>query len=229
MPVSLRLPRALETLDGVVQQIERGLITPIEAIDTLLAEEITVRRADASRPPCRWPGSPPSGRWAASTSRSQPSLDRNRIMALAGLASIDRHEVVHLIGQSGTGRTHLPSALEVEVIRAGAASATSRSPTSSTASLRPTASTPARAHPLSLPRPPASPLWLVPLPPCLSPSLFLFRDRDGRLLATEALAERVAGAGVTDMAFQDLVSEAALHDLVFRPGPSTHAQASGAR
>ena len=51
----------------------------------------------------------------------------------------------------------------------------------------------------------------------------LFRDRDGRLLATEALAARVAGAGVTDVVFQDLVSEAALHGLVFRPGPSTHA------
>jgi DNA replication protein DnaC len=33
----------------------------------------------------------------------QPSLDRNRIMALAGLDFIDRREVVHFIGQSGTG------------------------------------------------------------------------------------------------------------------------------
>jgi DNA replication protein DnaC len=30
----------------------------------------------------------------------QPSLDRNRIMALAGLDFIDRREVVHFIGQS---------------------------------------------------------------------------------------------------------------------------------
>jgi DNA replication protein DnaC len=32
----------------------------------------------------------------------QPSLDRNRILALAQLDFIDRREVVHLIGQSGT-------------------------------------------------------------------------------------------------------------------------------
>jgi DNA replication protein DnaC len=49
----------------------------------------------------------------------QPSLDRNRIMTLAGLDFVDRREVVHFIGQSGTGKTHLASALGVEAIRAG--------------------------------------------------------------------------------------------------------------
>ncbi|MGI4943516.1 MAG: hypothetical protein ACRYHQ_23605 [Janthinobacterium lividum] len=51
----------------------------------------------------------------------------------------------------------------------------------------------------------------------------LFRDRNGRLIATEALAERVTRAGITDVVFQDLVSEAALHGLVFRPGSPAHA------
>ena len=37
----------------------------------------------------------------------QPSLDRNRIMTLASLDFIDKHEVVHLIGQSGIGKSHL--------------------------------------------------------------------------------------------------------------------------
>ena len=49
----------------------------------------------------------------------QPSLDRNRILALAQLDFIDRHEVVHLIGQSGTGKSHLAVALGVEAVRAG--------------------------------------------------------------------------------------------------------------
>jgi DNA replication protein DnaC len=31
----------------------------------------------------------------------QPSLDRNRILALAQLEFIDRHEVVHFLGQPG--------------------------------------------------------------------------------------------------------------------------------
>ena len=49
----------------------------------------------------------------------QPSLDRNRILALAQLDFIDRHEVVHFIGQSGTGKSHLAAALGVEAVRAG--------------------------------------------------------------------------------------------------------------
>ena len=49
----------------------------------------------------------------------QPSLDRNRIHALAQLDFIDHHEVVHFIGQSGTGKSHLAAALGVEAIRAG--------------------------------------------------------------------------------------------------------------
>ena len=41
--VGLRMPRALEALDAVIQQLERGQISPIEAIDLLLAEEFTLR------------------------------------------------------------------------------------------------------------------------------------------------------------------------------------------
>ena len=43
--VSLRMPRALEALDQVVQQLERGEATAIEAIETLLAEELTIRES----------------------------------------------------------------------------------------------------------------------------------------------------------------------------------------
>jgi DNA replication protein DnaC len=46
----------------------------------------------------------------------QPSLDRNRILALAQLDFIDRHEVVHFIGQSGTGKSHR-AALGVDTAR----------------------------------------------------------------------------------------------------------------
>ena len=48
----------------------------------------------------------------------------------------------------------------------------------------------------------------------------LFRDRTGRLIATDALAGRVMRAGLADVVFQDVTSEAALHGLAFRPGPT---------
>ena len=49
----------------------------------------------------------------------QPSLDRNRILALAELNFIDRAEVVHLLGPPGTGKSHLATALAVEAVKAG--------------------------------------------------------------------------------------------------------------
>src|SRR5437764_7846501 len=48
----------------------------------------------------------------------QPSLDRNRILALAQLTFIDRAEVVHLLGPPGTGKSHLATALAVEAVKA---------------------------------------------------------------------------------------------------------------
>jgi hypothetical protein len=41
--VALKMPRALEVLDHVVHQLERGEASALELIDTLLAEELSVR------------------------------------------------------------------------------------------------------------------------------------------------------------------------------------------
>ncbi len=117
--VGLRMPRALETLDGIVQQIERGSITPIEAIDMLLAEEFTAREGRRIKAALQMARLSTIKTLTGFDFSFQPSLDRNRIMALAGLDFIERHEVVHLIGQSGTGKSHLAIALGVEAIRAG--------------------------------------------------------------------------------------------------------------
>ncbi len=113
------MPRALETLDSVVQQLERGQISAIEAIDMLLAEEITVRESRRIKAALQMARLATIKTLTGFDFSFQPSLDRNRIMALAGLDFIDRHEVVHFIGQSGTGKSHLAAALGVEAIRAG--------------------------------------------------------------------------------------------------------------
>ena len=41
----LRMPRALEIVDAVVSQIERGEATALEAVDLLLTEELTLRES----------------------------------------------------------------------------------------------------------------------------------------------------------------------------------------
>jgi len=42
--VGLKMARALEVLDQTVRLIERGEITALDAIDTLLTEELTLRQ-----------------------------------------------------------------------------------------------------------------------------------------------------------------------------------------
>jgi DNA replication protein DnaC len=117
--VALRMPRALETLDHLVQQIERGRLGTLEAIEALLAEELTIRESRRIKAALQMARLTPIKTLAGFDFAFQPSLDRNRILALAGLDFIDRHEVVHLIGQSGTGKSHLAVALGVEAVRAG--------------------------------------------------------------------------------------------------------------
>ena len=117
--VGLRMPRALETLDHVVQQLERGQVSAIEAIEALLAEEITIREGRRIKAALQMARLATIKTLSGFDFSFQPSLDRNRIMALAGLDFIDRHEMVHFIGQSGTGKSHLATALGVEAVRAG--------------------------------------------------------------------------------------------------------------
>jgi DNA replication protein DnaC len=117
--VGLRMPRALETLDHLVQQIERGQIGSIEAIEMLLAEELTIRESRRIKAALQMARLNVVKTLSGFDFSFQPSLDRNRILALAQLDFIDRHDVVHFIGQSGTGKSHLAVALGVEAVRAG--------------------------------------------------------------------------------------------------------------
>jgi DNA replication protein DnaC len=117
--VGLRMPRALETLDHIVQQLERGQIGGIKAIDVLLAEEITIRESRRIKAALQMARLATIKTLSGFDFSFQPSLDRNRVLALAQLDFIDRHEVVHFIGQSGTGKSHLAVALGVEAVRAG--------------------------------------------------------------------------------------------------------------
>jgi DNA replication protein DnaC len=98
--VALRMPRALETLGDLVQQIERGKISAIEAIEMLLAEELTVRESRRINAALQMARLTTIKTLSGFDFAFQPSLDRNRILAPAQLNFIDRHEVVHLIGQT---------------------------------------------------------------------------------------------------------------------------------
>lgn len=117
--VGLKMPRALEALDQVVRRLEHGEIGALEAIDILLAEELTLRENSRIKTALRM------GRLATIKTLSgfdfsfQPSLDRDRILTLAQLGFVGRSEVVHFLGPPGTGKSHLATALGVEAVKAG--------------------------------------------------------------------------------------------------------------
>ena len=117
--VGLRMPRALEVLDRTVRQLERGEVSPLDAIDTLLAEELTVRESRRIKTALVMARLTAVKTLAGFDFSFQPSLDRNRILTLAQLEFIDRNEVLHVLGPPGTGKSHLAVALGVEAVKAG--------------------------------------------------------------------------------------------------------------
>jgi DNA replication protein DnaC len=117
--VGLKMPRALEALDQIVRRLEHAEISALEAIDILLSEELTLRENSRIKTALRM------GRLATIKTLTgfdfsfQPSLDRDRILTLAQLGFVARHEVVHFLGPPGTGKSHLAIALGVEAVKAG--------------------------------------------------------------------------------------------------------------
>jgi DNA replication protein DnaC len=117
--VALRMPRALEMLDATFRKIEQGEIDAIEALDHLLVEEVTIRENRRVKTALLLARLTTIKTLAGFDFTFQPSLDRNRVLALAELKFIDRAEVVHLLGPPGTGKSHLATALAVEAVKAG--------------------------------------------------------------------------------------------------------------
>lgn len=119
--VGLAMPRALEMADHVVRRVEQGEISLLEALDVLLGEELAVRESRRIASGMRLSKLPAMKTIQSFDFAFQPSIDKDRILALAQLDFIDRHETVHFLGQSGCGKTHLAIALGVEAIRRGRA------------------------------------------------------------------------------------------------------------
>jgi len=117
--VGLKMPRALEALDHTVQRLEKGEIGALEAIDGLLGEEFTLREGRRVGMALMTAKLTPPKTLESFDFTFQPSLDRDRIMALAQLDFIARAEVVHFLGPPGTGKSHLATALGVAAVNAG--------------------------------------------------------------------------------------------------------------
>lgn len=124
----LKMPRALEILDATLRRIEQGQIDGIEALDELLGEELSLRENRRIKAALRMARLPVVKTLAGYDFSFQPSLDKNRILALAGLDFIERAEVVHLLGPPGTARATLPPPLPSRPCAPEKRSTSSRSP-----------------------------------------------------------------------------------------------------
>jgi len=117
--VGLKMIRALEALDASVRRLEEGELSALELLDTLLGEEHVTRETRRIKTSLMTARLTRIKTLEGFDFGFQPSLDRNRILALAELDFIARGEVVHLLGPPGTGKSHLAVALGVEAVKAG--------------------------------------------------------------------------------------------------------------
>lgn len=117
--IGLRMPRALEALDSTLQRFEQGDTSMLDVLDTLLGEEFTTRETRRIKMALQTARLGTIKTLAGYDFSFQPSLDRDRIMALAQLDFIERRQAVHFLGPPGTGKSHLSIALGVEAVRAG--------------------------------------------------------------------------------------------------------------
>jgi DNA replication protein DnaC len=113
------MPRALETLDATLSRLEQGEGSVLEALESLLGEELTIRETRRIKMALQTARLGTIKTLSGYDFSFQPSLDRNRILALAQLEFIERRQSVHLLGPPGTGKSHLAIALGVEAIKAG--------------------------------------------------------------------------------------------------------------
>ena len=117
--VGLKMPFALEHLDRLVRQLEAGEINALEAIETLLSEELLIRENRRIKMGLATSALMPPKSLESFDFTFQPSLDKARIDALASLEFIERREVVHFLGPPGTGKSHLACALGVAAVKSG--------------------------------------------------------------------------------------------------------------
>src|SRR5690349_8396701 len=101
------MPGALETLQDTLSRIERGELSTLEAIEALLGDELTTRQSR------RIKMAPQTARLTTNKTLAgydfsfQPSLNRQQTLALAELNFVERHQMVHLLGPPGTGKSQV--------------------------------------------------------------------------------------------------------------------------
>ena len=119
MLADLKMPGALEAIDGVLAQVDSGAATAGEAIELVLNAQIALRNNRRLEAAMRSSRLPAVKTLAEFDFAFQPSIKREQINSLHELGFLDRAENVILLGPPGVGRTHLAISLAVTAAEAG--------------------------------------------------------------------------------------------------------------
>jgi DNA replication protein DnaC len=119
MLADLKMPGALEGLDPILQEVDSAKLTAGEAIEALLAAQITLRNNRRLQAAMRSSRLPAVKTVAEFDFSFQPSVRREQIESLQELGFIDRHENVVFLGPPGVGKTHLAIGLAIAAAQSG--------------------------------------------------------------------------------------------------------------
>ena len=119
MLADLKMPGALEAIDGVLSKADGGSVTAAEAIQELLGAQISLRNNRRLQAAMRSSRLPAVKTFQEFDFSFQPSIKREQIESLAELGFVERKENVVLLGPPGVGKTHLAIAFAITAAQRG--------------------------------------------------------------------------------------------------------------
>ena len=119
MLAELKMPGALEAVDGILAQVDSGATTAGESIEQLLNAQIALRNNRRLQTAMRASRLPAVKTLAQFDFAFQPRLTREQIESLHELGFLNRAKNVILLGPPGVGKTHLAISLAIAAAESG--------------------------------------------------------------------------------------------------------------
>jgi DNA replication protein DnaC len=119
MLADLKLPGALEAVDEILADVDRGAVTAGEALERVLGAQITLRNNRRLQTAMRSSRLPAIKTLKQFDFAFQPSVQREQIESLHELGFVKRRENVIFLGPPGVGKTHLALSLAIAAAESG--------------------------------------------------------------------------------------------------------------